>query len=177
MRSVLVVVTGPLLQVLEDRVLRLIGWSGLELYLLHIIDTQPLAGFSLASGALPGRAEQAHARLREMRKATEAAGQRLLEEAEALARSILPEGLPVLRLQREGVPGNEIVAAARDVGADLVVLDAEPHYPGPLSGAAPRLPGPPARHPPGPPPRRPSPTVHFVVDHAPCDVLLVYGRP
>lgn len=176
MGRVLIVVTAPLLQMLEERVLRFIAWSGSELYLLHVVDTQPLEGFTLASGTLPGRIDQARVRLQEMRKVTEATGQHLLDKAEALARSILPVGIPVFRLQREGVPGKEIIAAARDVEADLVVLEAQQqHHPSIPAGAL-HLPRPPARHPTGLPHRRPSPTAHFVVDHAPCDVLLVYGR-
>ncbi len=93
------------------------------------------------------------------------AGQRMLADAEALAAPRLPSGTTIRRLQRTGIPEHEIIAASYEVQAGLVAL-----------GAAEGGPPPPPKH--GPPPKFPrrhlSPTVRFVVDHAPCDVLLLY---
>jgi nucleotide-binding universal stress UspA family protein len=205
-RRVLVAVSGVLLSEFLERTLGQLDWGGAELYLLHIVDTRPLREYGLAAGALPARTEQAATRVRRMGALGVEAGRRILEEAAALAASRLPAGAPVQRLQRTGVPDQEIIAAAYEIGANLIVLGAAeepappppppPHAdagaPGPVPatgqgpGSSPAPPRPPRRavaaEPPRPsgPPRFPhrhlSPVVRFVIDHAPCDVLLLYAR-
>lgn len=174
MRRVLVVISGPVLAAFAERVLRVLTWSDAELYLLHVVDTQPLVGYGLAADALPGRGGLARPRLHAMKEAAAEAGRRMLEEGEAVARSLLPPEVSVHRLRRFGVPGPEIVAAAQEVGAHLVVLEAATMAPQP--GPSPPPPSP--RGSGGPSaggPRHLGPIARFVVDHAPCDVLLLYG--
>ncbi len=177
MRRVLVAVSGVFLSEFLDRVLSQLSWSDAELDLLHVVDTRPLKGFGLAAGALPARGGRAAARLAEMGALGAEAGQSMLEEAEAFAAPHLPAGTAIQRLQRTGVSEHEIVAAAYQIGADLIVLGAAEDPAGP-----PSRPGPhgPASQPSGPPKfphRHLSPTVRYVVDHAPCDVLLLYAGP
>ncbi len=177
MRRVLAAVTGVLLSEFLDRVLSQLNWADANLYLLHVVDARPLKEFGLAAGSLPVRAGRAAARLREMGALGAEAGQRMLAEAEALAAPRLPAGTVIHRAQRTGIPEQEIVAAAHEVGADLIVLGAAEDPAGPPPPPGP--PGPPRG--PGGPPRFPhrhlSPTVRYVVDHAPCDVLLLYAGP
>lgn len=176
----LIAVSGILLAEFLDRVLGQLNWSDAELSLLHIVDTRPLSEFRLAAERLPGRAGQAAGRLHEMGARGAEASQRMLEEAEAMAVPRLPPGTTVRRLQRTGVPEHEIIATAYEIGANLIVLGAAEDPAGP--------PPPKHRQAPLPEPPRPriseeprivqrhlSPTVRFVVDHAPCDVLLLYA--
>lgn len=169
MRRVLVAVSGLLLTEFLERTLSQLDWADAELVLLHVVDTRPLREFGFVARALPARSREAAARAREMGALGAEAGQRMLKEAEALAASRLPPGTAIRRLQRTGVPDQEIVAAAYEVGAQLIVLGAAEEPPPP--------------EPPGllPPPKFPrrhlSPVVRFVVDHAPCDVLLLYAGP
>jgi nucleotide-binding universal stress UspA family protein len=188
MKRVLAAVSGVLLSEFVDRVLSQLNWADAELYLLHIIDTRPLKEFRLAASALPARTERIEARLREMGMVGAEAGQRMLGEAETMAIPRLPAGTAIYRVQRTGIPEHEIIAAAYETGADLIVLGAAEDPAGPPPLGPPHRPG---RHgPPGPPPHHPgphgpprfphrhlSPTVRYVVDHAPCDVLLLYAAP
>lgn len=185
MRRVLVAVSGRLFQEFLDQVLGQLDWTGAELHLLHIVDTRPLREFGLAAGRLPGRAGQAFERLREMGSLGAEAGQKMLAEAEAVAAGRLPAGTVIRRWQRTGVPEHEIVGAAYEAGATLIVLGAaeDPAGPPPPSERHGRFepggrPAPPHEGPSKFPRRHLSPTVRFVVDHAPCDVLLLYaGEP
>jgi nucleotide-binding universal stress UspA family protein len=183
-RHVLIAVSGALVAEALGRVLRQLDWSDAEVSLLHVVDTRPLSEFRLAAGRLAGRAGQAAGRLREMGAKGAEASQRMLEEAEALAVSRLPPATVIRRLQRTGIPEHEIIAAAYDTGADLIVLGAAEDPAGPPPPPPHPERRPPPQHAPPPPgaaeaPRVPhrhlSPTVRFVVDHAPCDVLLVYA--
>lgn len=180
MRRVLVAVSGLLFREFLDRVLGQLMWTGAELHLLHVVDARPLREFGLAAGNLPGRAGQASERLRHMGSLGAEAGQKMLTEAHVIAAHRLPAGTPISRWQRTGVPEHEIVAAAYETGASLIVLGAaedpaepssspdryrlEPHEAGRTHEGPPKF----AR-------RHLSPTVRFVVDHAPCDVLLLYA--
>lgn len=184
MRRVLVAVSGLMLAEFLDRTLGQLDWSGAELCLLHVVDTRPLRGFDFAAGALSARSGQAAGRVREMGALGAEAGRRMLEEAASFAASRLPAGTPVRRLERTGVPEQEIIAAAYEIGASLIVLGAAEEPAGP---PPPEPPGPRPPKPPEPPrsaapagaPRFPhrhlTPVVRFVVDHAPCDVLLLYA--
>ncbi len=169
MRRILVALSGLMLAEFLDRALGQLHWQDAELHLLHVVDTRPLAEFGLAAGALPARTGRAAEQMRAMGALGGEAGRRMLEEAEALVAARRAAGGAIRRLQRTGVPEHEIVAAAYEVGADLIVLGAAEEPAGP----APPGPGPRARF----PHRRLTPTVRFVVDHAPCDVLLLYAGP
>jgi nucleotide-binding universal stress UspA family protein len=176
MRRVLVAVSGLLFREFLDRVLGQLSWSDAELDLLHVVDARPLREFGLAAGNLPGRAGQASERLHQMGSLGAEAGQKMLSEAEVIAGHRLPPGTPINRRQRTGVPEHEIVAAAYETAANLIVLGAAEDAAGPPPPDRHGRPEPPHRE--GPPrfPRRHlSPTVRFVVDHAPCDVLLLYA--
>ena len=170
MRRVLVAVSGLLLSEFLYRVLSQLDWADAALYLLHVVDTRPLGEFGLAAGSLPARAGRAAARLREMGALGAEAGQRMLGEAETTATPRLPAGAAIRRMQHTGVPEQEIIAAAYEIGADLIVLGAaeDPAEPPPPAGP---------HGPPRFPHRQLSPTVRYVVDHAPCDVLLLYAGP
>jgi nucleotide-binding universal stress UspA family protein len=172
-RRVLVAVSGMLLSDFLERTLRQLDWSDAELHLLHVVDTRPLGEFRLAAGARPGAGGRAAARAEEMRAAGAEAGRRLLEEACALAARRVPAGTGVHRMQRTGVPEHEIVAAAHEVRADLIALGAAEDPEPPPPPPRPEGPGSPRGRPPFPR-RHLSPTVRYVVDHAPCDVLLLY---
>jgi nucleotide-binding universal stress UspA family protein len=176
MRRVLVAVSGLLFREFLNRVLGQLSWSDAELDLLHVVDARPLSEFGLAAGKLPGRAGQTSERLRQMGSLGAEAGQKMLAEADVIAGHRVPAGTPINRRQRTGVPEHEIVAAAYETGATLIVLGAAEDAAGPPPPARHGRPEPPHRE--GPPrfPRRHlSPTVRFVVDHAPCDVLLLYA--
>lgn len=89
--------------------------------------------------------------------------ERVRQAEAAAAQDILQEGLHYLpgteTLHREGRPEREIVQCASDWNADLIVI-------------CPRTPGF------GDPPLGPKSVGHvarFVLDHAPCPVLLVRG--
>ena len=183
MRRVLVAVSGLLLTEFLERTMGQLDWTDAELVLLHVVDTRPLREFGLVARALPARSREAAARAREMGALGAEAGQRMLKEAEALAAPHLPPGTVIQRLQRTGVPDQEIIAAGYEVGANLIVLGAAeeppppephgPHHPAPRpdEGPASSPHGSPAKY----PRRHLSPVVRFVVDHAPCDVLLLYA--
>jgi len=159
-----------------DRVLGALSWADAELDLLHVVDSRPLREFDLAAGGLPGRSGQASERLGRMGALGAEAGQRILADVAAVAAPRLPAGVTVRRWQRTGVPEHEIVAAAHEIGAGLIVLGAAEDPAAPPPGRHRRDPEP---HGPGGsqkfPHRHLSPTVRFVVDHAPCDVMLLYA--
>jgi nucleotide-binding universal stress UspA family protein len=188
MRRVLVAVSGLLLSEFLGRVLSQLTWTDVELDLLHVVDARPLREFGLLAGNLPGHSGQTSERLRQMGALGAEAGQRMLAEAEAFAGPRLPAGATIRRLQRTGVPEHEIIATAHEIGVSLIVLGAaeDPasppppppgrHGTGPTpheSGKRPPLPT--SGGPPKFPRRQLSPTVRFIVDHAPCDVLLLYA--
>lgn len=166
MRKVLVAVSGLLLSEFLERTLGQIDWTAAELHLLHVVDTRPLREFNFAARVLPARAREAAERARAMGALGAEAGQRMLEEAETLAASHLPPGTTIHRRQRTGIPEQEIIGVAHEVKASLIVLGAAEEPPQEPPGPA---------HPERFPRRHLSPVVRFVVDHAPCDVLLVYA--
>jgi nucleotide-binding universal stress UspA family protein len=189
MRRVLVAVSGLMFREFLDRVVGQLAWSDAELHLLHVVDVRPLRDYGFAARRLAGRAGQAAERVGEMGALGAEAGQRMLAEAEVRAKHRLPAGTAIRRWQRTGVPEQEIIGAAYEAGATLIVLGAAedpagppPPPPGPRGRGTPRLAEVEAA--PRYPRRHLSPTVRFVVDHAPCDVLLLYageigkyGRP
>lgn len=123
-----------------------------ELVLLHVvpgdIEEVPQGAFT----GLLGRDRRDVDRAAVVRQAAERAADELLAAARARARNRL-----VRILKRRGRPEREVVAAA--TGADLLVLarDGDDRRPGPRSLGA---------------------QARYVIDHAPCAVLVVWpGEP
>ncbi len=121
--------------------------DGAEIVLLHVTGHD-----------VPGAAHGAYAGLLGRGRAERDPGTRLQELAAASARQLLRAaaerlGRPCTRLERSGRIEREVVAAAE--GADLLILarDGDRTHLGPRSL---------------------SPATRFVVDHAPCPVLLVW---
>ncbi|MCL5264033.1 MAG: universal stress protein [Chloroflexi bacterium] len=135
------------------RLLTVVG-TGPDLRLLHVIDVRPLHEVERVAGPLRHGPLGGPARDRAISAAEEAAGSEAL--AGALQEAQQAGGRAVMRLER-GVPEHVVVAVAREIGASLVVVCAR-EIP---DGIA--LPGPASiGH-----------TARFVIDHAPCDVLLL----
>src|SRR5579875_2430492 len=114
------------------------------------------AGITLLAVADTGTAEAAHGAFG--RAAPDPAG-RLEANAEAAAHQLLDAaaerlGRPARRVLRRGRPEHEVTSAAAD--ADMLIVARDVAAPGPRSlGKA----------------------VRFVVDHAPCPVLLIWPGP
>jgi nucleotide-binding universal stress UspA family protein len=141
---------------------------GSELVLLHVtpsgVDELPeaAAGGLLGRGARYQRAHPYHERAHPYEEAAGAAALGLFEAAaRELGKQLWP-GRPgaheedvVQVLTRRGRPERQVVTAAADAGADLLVVarDGERHRLGPHSLG---------------------PATRFVVDHSPCAVLLVW---
>lgn len=142
---------------LINRLARIVGGQA-EYLLLHVIDTalrHDLEDF--LRGPLhrrPDHGEPPHGA--DLRVAEESAGRAAIEETMVAARQA---GLKAEASIKEGRPEEIIVQVARDVQAELVVIwsgEGEAGHPhiGPVAiGHAAR----------------------FVIDHAPCDVLLLRG--
>lgn len=142
----------------SEMVRRLIKIAGsqAECLLLHVIDTglrhdlrDHLRG---PSHRPPHRGPAPHDAA--MKAAEETAGRAAIEEAETTARLA---GLKTEASIREGKPEKTIVEATGEVRADLIVIWAR-------EGAAGR---------PSIGPVSVGHTARFVIDHAPCDVLLL----
>ena len=122
----------------------------LTLGLLYVIDTGPREDMGRTRERFLRRPGPPASREQEMRQT----------EAEA-AQEILAEGLRWLpgaqTLERQGRPEREIVNAAAEWKADLVLIDARAEY-----GATPTI-----------GPKSVGHVARFVLDHAPCPVLLV----
>ncbi|HET8626367.1 MAG TPA: universal stress protein [Thermomicrobiales bacterium] len=126
--------------------------EGDEWVVLHVIDPRPLEEVTGLGRGLLGRGRRAEEMMRRMRDlAAENAG----EELAVADRWLAARGIPHRVVGRTGRPEREIVAAAEDEGAELIVLGAGLGL-GPGPGAHPL-----------------SPIARFVVDHALCDVLLL----
>ncbi|MCH0567560.1 MULTISPECIES: universal stress protein [unclassified Streptomyces] len=121
--------------------------EGADIVLLHVTDSGDTGAAHGAIAELLGRARHDRDPGEAVDHTAAAAGERLLEEAaERLGR-------PCTRAARSGHVDREVVAAAE--GADLLVLARD----GDRSRLGPHSLGPAGR---------------FVVDHAPCPVLLVW---
>jgi nucleotide-binding universal stress UspA family protein len=118
-----------------------------DIVLLHVIDPEVPAAAHGAFAGLLGRARPDRDPGVEVEQLASAYAEQLLDEAAARL------GRPCERLQRVGRVEREVVAAAE--GADLLVLARD----GDRTHLGPRSLGPPSR---------------FVVDHAPCPVLVVW---
>ena len=128
--------------------------GAIELIILHVIDERPLRDVGQRRGPLRQISPE---RQRELGQAEEAAGHATLAEAEAAAHDAGAQVTSVETRLERGRPEQIIVAQARDLRADLVALRPR-EYP----ESFPRIGPPSIGH-----------TARFVVDHAPCPVLLL----
>jgi nucleotide-binding universal stress UspA family protein len=121
--------------------------SDADVTLLHVASTEAETVAGAARRGLLGRHPSPHAAPEPMRATSEQAAQQLLAEAQTRL------GRPATLEARRGRVEHEVVAAADDV--DILVLARD--------GDRKRL-----------GPRSLGPTARFVVDHAPCSVLLIW---
>jgi nucleotide-binding universal stress UspA family protein len=128
--------------------------GAIELVVLHVIDERPLRDVGQRRGPLRHISPE---RQRELGQAEETAGSATLAEAEAAAHDAGPQVTSVAARLERGRPEQIIVAQARDLHADVVALRPR-EYP----ESFPRTGPPSVGH-----------TARFVVDHAPCPVLLL----
>ena len=118
-----------------------------EITLLHVADAEAEAAASAPAAGLLGRRHPRPGPHHVFEGLSERAAAELLDAAAArLAR-------PATTQARRGRLEREVTDAARDFDVLLVVRDGEPDHPGPKSLA---------------------PPTRFVVDHAPCAVILVW---
>ena len=139
------------------RSLSLLPPDGLEVVLLYVADTRPAEELGYVRRALrrPGGPTVEA----DVDRAEDEVASEVLDEARD---ACLELGLPpsgVRAATRRGHPQHEIVEAARAEGVDVIVVGARHH------GAA--LTG----------PKSVGPVARFVLDHAPCDVLLLRRQP
>ncbi len=124
------------------------------LALVHIIDDQPRHSVDAQRGLLRRVSPD---RQREIALAEESAGKEALSEAEAAARNLDGRITTIETRLERGRPEQNIVTLARELQVDLVAIRAREHPDG-----FPRIGPPSVGH-----------TARFVVDHAPCPVLLL----
>jgi nucleotide-binding universal stress UspA family protein len=132
------------------RATALLSPNGLTVRLIYVIDKGP-------------HHEVEHARERHFRSPAPPPTRehQMLEVEQASAQEIIDEGLRHLSgaetLQREGRPEREIVNAAAEWKADLIIICARAEY----------------HDPPKIGPKSVGHVARFVLDHAPCPVLLI----
>jgi nucleotide-binding universal stress UspA family protein len=130
-----------------------------EWVLLHVIDTGPRHGLeAYLRGGLPGRAHDVERHTAAAADSEAAAAEAVVQEAQQAGRAL---GLAVRGEVRSGPPEQVIAAMAGEIHAELIVIMAS-------EGTA------------GRPQLGPASVGHvarFVLDHAPCDVLLLRGAP
>lgn len=124
------------------------------LALIHVIDDQPRHGVEAQRGLLRRISPD---RQREIALAEEAAGRVTLSEAESTARNPGRQITAIETRMERGKPEQHIVALAHELHIELVALRAR-EYP----DGFPRIGPPSVGH-----------TARFVIDHAPCPVLLL----
>lgn len=124
------------------------------LALVHVIDDQPRHGVEAQRGLLRRISPD---RQREITLAEDAAGRETLSDAETAARNPDRRITTIETRLERGRPEQHIVALARELHIDLVALRTR-EYP----DGFPRIGPPSIGH-----------TARFVVDHAPCPVLLL----
>jgi nucleotide-binding universal stress UspA family protein len=124
------------------------------LALVHVIDDRPRHGVEAQRGLLRRISPD---RQREIGLAEEAAGRVTLSEADSAARSTGKQIAAIETRLERGKPEQHIVALARQLQVDLVAIRTR-EYP----DGFPRIGPPSVGH-----------TARFVVDHAPCPVLLL----
>lgn len=150
---VLCCLDGTNFEQISDAVDTLVGGDTRILGFIHVIDTRPQQEMERRTGPLLRRASPDAPRLERMQQAEDEAAQEILVEAHAL----YPDAET---LYRRGQPERVIVNYAAEWNADLVVLCPRSlQSDGPIIG-----------------PKSIGHIARFVVDHAPCPVLLVRTR-
>ena len=128
-----------------------------ELTLLYCIDVGHQDDVRLAQGSILGRMHRGERHDTQISAAEEQRAATVLAEAATAARSAGYQGQQGTRVVH-GRPGHEIVQTLAELRADVVAL-----YPRPPSRQTP------------PGPHSLGHAASFIVDHAPCAVLLVKG--
>jgi nucleotide-binding universal stress UspA family protein len=125
---------------------------------VHVVDARGPTDLRLLRAGVPGSGILPARQSGEIEAAVREAAQRVVQSAQTVLSAY---GLPSESARIDsGEPGRVICAIAAEARADLVVLRARRHAGGPTSG-----------------PHSVGHTARFVVDHAPCPVLLVRGSP
>lgn len=129
---------------------RTVPLQGAEVIVAHIVDSTVEEGWQQIAqhhwlGRRPGPHEQAR-----FHEAATASAQEILDEAMAQSRDW--PAATVRPVQLQGIPGHELVRLALAERADLVAVGQHRHELGPHAIGR---------------------TARFVIDHAPCPVLLV----
>ncbi len=150
---VLCCLDGTNLEQVSDAIVTLVPAEMLTLSFLYVIDTRPHQEMERRTGPLLRRARSDAPRIERMNQADEGAAQEILEEA----RGVHPNAET---LYRRGQPERVIVNYAAEWNADLVVI-----CPRSLQTGGPTI-----------GPKSLGHIARFVVDHAPCPVLLVRVR-
>ena len=163
-RRILVALAGAEQPTLFGILAPLLGLSdgaGAEVLLLHVIDAGPrvLLEHDRGSHRAPWPAPRPGQLERRMEAADEEGAAGLLALWSERCTAAIP-GVEVATHVRRGRPEQEIVQAARELGANVVVVQVRTR-PGPVE----------------PGPRSVGHVARFVLDHAPVPVLLVRGRP
>jgi len=124
---------------------------------LHVIDTRGRVDLGLLRAGVPGSGSLGANQRALIQDAEQEHGRTVVAAAEASleAHALIRESSRI----EVGEPGRVICASATEISADLVILFARRHGGGPSTGP------PSVGH-----------TARFVVDHAPCPVLLVRGQ-
>ncbi len=156
MRVLLALGRGDAAAWLADAVARLPAATA-EVVLVHVVDLGPRQEWEQARERFVGRAPLSPDRRAALDEAERAGGEAILDQGVAAVRAA-GYGGPLARQVLRGRPERTLVEAAGALGAGLVVLSAR-------EGARPAPPG----------PRSVGHVARFVVDHAPCPVLLVRG--
>ena len=147
---VLCCLDGTNLEQVSNAIVTLIPAEPLTLNFLYVIDTRPHEEMERRTGPLLRRARPDAPRLERMHQADEGAAQEILEEA----RGVHPNAET---LYRRGQPERVIVNYAAEWNADMIVICPRSSWnEGPTTG-----------------PKSIGHVARFVVDHAPCPVLLV----
>ena len=125
-----------------------------ELFLVHVVDVGPRHDLNHLEGTLRPH----HLQRAELNEAEQDAGTDTLQEAREKAEEI---GIPVVTTLKRGRPEDVILELARESAVDVIALLARERPHGhPLQGP------PSIGH-----------TARFIIDHAPCDVLVFRERP
>lgn len=147
---VLCCLDGTNIEQISNAVVTLVPGDSLTLSFMYVIDTRPHQEMERRTGPLLRRARPDEPRIEKMRQADEGAAQEFLEEA----RGVHPDAGTIYR---RGQPERVIVNYAAEWIADLVVIcPRSSQSGGPASG-----------------PKSVGHVARFVIDHAPCPVLLV----
>ena len=144
---------GTNLELVSKAIVTLIPTEILTLGFLYVIDTRPHQEMERRTGPLLRRARPDAPRFERMHQADEGAAEEILEEAH----SVYPHAEMAYR---RGQPERVIVNYAAEWNADVIIICPRSlHSGGPTIG-----------------PKSLGHVARFVVDHAPCPVLLVRLR-